>query len=124
MKIKINCDVFNIVDRLKQIDEGYYVIFNTNIKKFEIHNSNTKNSYCLTIPYRQLDKRTLELVEKTHIKNYNNIIKNIDENNSRKELENIENIKQISDYKIRELLRYSKINAESIGIDAFSTTWM
>ena len=74
MKIKINSDVFNIIDRLKQIDSGYFVLFNTNTKKFEIHNSETKNGYCLTIPYRQLDKRSLELVEKTHIKNYKKTI--------------------------------------------------
>ena len=124
MKIKINSDVFNIIDRLKQIDEGYYVMFNTNSKKFEIHNSNTKNSYCLTVPYGQLDLRTLVLVEKTHVKNYNNIIKLIDENNSKKEIENVENLKEISDYKIKELLRYSKIDTEDINNNVFSTTWM
>ena len=123
MKIKINCDVFNIVERLRQIDDGYFVIFNTNSKKFEIHNSNTKNSYCLTIPYGQLDVRTLRLVESTHVKNYNKIIKTIDEDNERIEKESIEKLKDISDYKLKELFKYSKLDALCIGDNIFGTKW-
>ena len=74
MKIKIDDDVFNITERIKEIDEGYYVIYNTSSKKFEVHNKYTKNKYCLTIPYSQLDVRTIKLINKTHIRNYKKII--------------------------------------------------
>ena len=36
MKIKIESDVFDIVDRIKEIDDGYFIIYDTQKNKFEI----------------------------------------------------------------------------------------
>ena len=75
MKIKIESDVFNIVERIKEIDKNYYIMFNLNSKKFEVHKSGLKKSYCLTIPYSQLDIRTIKLIHETHVRNGDKIIK-------------------------------------------------
>ena len=45
MKIKIESDVFNIINRIKEIDDGYFIMYNTNSKKFEVHNEKNLNSY-------------------------------------------------------------------------------
>ena len=123
MKIKIDCDVFDIVNRIKQIDDGYFVMFNTDSKKFEIHNKNTKNSYCLTIPYTQLDVRTIELIEKTHVKNYKKIVEELEVNNEKIQKNALKELKDINDYKIRELLRYSEVATKNLD-RAFNTTWI
>jgi len=123
MKIKIENDVFDIINRLKEIDEGYYIVYNTNSKKNEIHNKYTKNSYCLTIPYSQLDERTIVLANNTHVRNYKKILESIEENNDRLQTEKIEELKEVNDYKIRELLKYSRVETERV-LNAFKTTWI
>lgn len=123
MKIKIESDVFDICERIKKIDENYFVLFNLNSNKFEIHNSKLKNSYCLTIPYGQLDSRTIELLHSTDIRNYDKIIKNLDTENEKNEKQAFEKVKEISDYKIREILKYS--NSDNKNLDyAFRSNWL
>ena len=82
MKIKLTHDVYNISKRIKQIDLGYYVVYNTELCKFEIHNSNQIGStYCLTLPYTELDERTLNYVAKTRSINVEKILEEIENNN-------------------------------------------
>ena len=123
MRIKIESDVFDIIKRIKEIDKDYFVVYNTNSKKFEIHNSRLVNSYCLTIPYKNLDARVLNLIYKTATKNYDNIIKEIDIGNEAIEKKQMEKTKEISDYKIREILKYSASDNKNIG-KMFKTKWM
>ena len=51
MKIRIENDVFDVVKRIKQIDDGYFVVFDLDKEKYELHNKYQNNSYCLTYPY-------------------------------------------------------------------------
>lgn len=89
MKIKIFQDVYNIAKRLKNIDRDYYVVYNTSKQKFEIHNSNQVGlSYCLTLPFNQLDERTLKFVLKTQSANIEEILEQIENDN--KHLESTE----------------------------------
>lgn len=82
MKIKLTHDVYEISKRIKQIDNGYYVVYNTLTRKFEIHNSHQIGStYCLTLPYNELDERTLTYVAKTSCMNVERILEEIDNNN-------------------------------------------
>lgn len=123
MRIKIDSDVFNISNRLKEIDSGYFVMYNLSSKKFEIHNNNQKNTYCLTIPYGQLDTRTIDFVNKTSIRNYDKIIKNLDKNNANIEKNNLNKAKEINDYKIREIFKHSNLGSETLK-NAFSSKWV
>lgn len=123
MKVKIESDVFDITQRIKEIDDGYFIMFNVNSKKFEIHNKNTKNGYCLTVPYCQLDNRTIELIHKTHIKNYDKIVKSLDEDNEKLNNKQIEKLKEINDYKVREILKYSKVTTKPVD-KVFKSTWL
>lgn len=123
MKIKIESDVFDICERIKKIDENYFVLFNLNSNKFEIHNSKSKNSYCLTIPYGQLDSRAIELLHSTSIRNYDKIIKNLDAENEKNEQQAFEKAKEINDYKIREILKYSNSDNRDFNC-AFKSNWL
>ena len=89
MKIRILFDVYNIAKRLKNIDRDYYVVYDTSKQQFEIHNSNQAGStYCLTLPYNQLDERALKLVRKTQSANIEEILEQIENDN--KHLESTE----------------------------------
>lgn len=62
----IHSDVFDISKRLKEIDSGYYAVYNHKYKRFEVHNRLQRGgSFCLAVPYLQLDARTVTLVRRT-----------------------------------------------------------
>lgn len=123
MKIKIESDVFDIVNRIKEIDNGYFIMYNFNTKRFELHNKYQKSSYCITIPYTQLDERTITLIHKTSIKNFDNVVKELDEDNKRYKEKETEKMKEVSDYKIREILKYSGAGIRNVD-KAFKSNWM
>lgn len=82
MNIKIENDVFDITNRLKDIDRNYVVYFNTSKNQFEVHNlAQQKNTYCLRVPYQFLDERTLKLTRETNSANINIILEQISNDN-------------------------------------------
>ena len=86
MKIKIESDVYNISKRVKFIDKDYYVVYNTLTSKFEVHNSNQLGStYCLTLPFNELDEQTLNYINKTKSKNIEEILCKIENENKIRE---------------------------------------
>lgn len=96
--IKImNSDVYNICNRVKDIDKNYYIVFNTSNSKFELHNtSQLGSSYCLTVPYDNLDVRLLNYIHKTKNTNIEIILNEIERDN--KIRENSEKNAVLSDF--------------------------
>ena len=80
MRIEIRNDLFDIVNRLKEIDEGYGVVFNTDNQKFEV----TKNDVTvLVLPFDELDGRTVRHVIYTRSENAVNVLNDIDRENEK-----------------------------------------
>ena len=80
--IEIKNDCYFISQRLKEIDKSYQIFYNLKRKVYEVHSSKQeKNSYCFTVPYDELDERTLFYALKTRIENKDKIIKEIEQNN-------------------------------------------
>ncbi len=83
MKIKITHDVYNIANRLRNIDSGYYIMYDTSKKCYEVHNKNQYDStYCLTLPFLELDERTINYVNKTKRENLEYLLDEIEKDNS------------------------------------------
>ena len=86
MKKRIYSDVYNIAKRVKEIDKYYYIVLNTSTNKFEVHNSvQIGSTYCLTVPYTELDERTLTYIHKTKSSNIDEILSKIENENKIKE---------------------------------------
>jgi len=86
VNIKIRGDVYNIAKRIKYIDKNYYVVFNTSRRVFEVHNSSQiGSSYCLTLPFSELDERALKYVYKTLIANIDEILIELENDNNQRE---------------------------------------
>ena len=79
----IENDLFNIVQRIKNIDKKYFVVFNLKRKKFEVHYKRNKNTYELTIPFDELDARAVYFVLKTKMENQKKLLKEIEESNKK-----------------------------------------
>lgn len=82
MKVQITHDVYDISNRIKKIDRNYYIVYETSKNKFEVHNSQQiGSSYCLTIPYDQLDERVLLTVRSTSSTNIEEILNKVENDN-------------------------------------------
>lgn len=79
--LEIKDDVYYICDRLKEIDESYFVLYNLSKKCYEVHSSNQKNSYCFEVPYSVLDERTLVFASRTASSRRDKLIEEIEKNN-------------------------------------------
>lgn len=80
--IVIENDVFNIANRIRDIDIDYFIVYNASKDNYEIHNqSQIGSTYCVTIPYNTLDERTINFVYKTQSKNIEEILCEIEKEN-------------------------------------------
>lgn len=79
--IKIENDCFYITERLREIDESYFVLYNLDKKCYEIHSNEQKDSYCFSVPFNELDERTIDFAFKTRKENGDKIIDEIERNN-------------------------------------------
>lgn len=83
--VKITSDVYNISNRIKNIDRNYFIVYNTSKRCFEVHNKQQKNTYCVTLPYKTLDERTLNYTLKTRSQNLSKILISIEQQNAERE---------------------------------------
>lgn len=81
--------VYSIPERLKEYDPLFFIVFNTKRQKYEVHSlENPFNTFCLTLPFDQLDVRTLRHVWRNDIRAHGKaIFKRIEEDELRAELQ-------------------------------------
>lgn len=83
----ISSDVYDIADRLKEIDPNYTLHYNRKTKKFELWGK--RNELLIVFPYSAVDARMVEHARRTRIERSRELIREIEENN-RKILESRE----------------------------------
>ncbi|MDD4565734.1 MAG: hypothetical protein PHE79_09720 [Eubacteriales bacterium] len=94
----IENDVYHISKRIKDIEPGYFICYNTLRGAFEVHSSDNKgfDTYCFKVPYSELDYRTLQLCRETNLAMHGDMIyKKMKEENARIDAENAKNFKNI-----------------------------
>lgn len=90
---EIESDCLDITKRIKAVDEDYFVLFDLDKKKFELHNkSQGGNAYCLTFPFDSLDERAVTLVLKTRVQNSDALFEEMQRENEKQEKDNIKKI--------------------------------
>jgi hypothetical protein len=108
MLIPVETNVYCIPERLKEIDPDFYVVFNTETQKFELHRENhTWDTLELNIPYDELDARTIELVKKNKIENAKKIFAEIDKHNEMLQKKRWEEAIDEANQKAKEIYRYA-----------------
>ena len=82
--IVIENDNLYILQRLKEIDESYFLVYNLLSKKYEVHSNKQKdNTYCFSVSFPFLDERTIDYARKTRIERIDEVIKEIDSQNEK-----------------------------------------
>ena len=80
----VDSDCLGIIERLRSIDKDYFVVFDIDKKKFELHNkSQFSNSYCLTFPFDEIDERMVCLTLKTRVQNSDKFFQEMEKENER-----------------------------------------
>ena len=77
---RIQNDLFDIADRLKEVDERYELYFNKKLRRFEIY---ANGALQLAVPFDRLDERTVVLARKTRLEYLEQLVESIEENNAR-----------------------------------------
>jgi hypothetical protein len=78
----VESNVFNIPERIKEIDPDYFILFNTYSQKYELHHTLTPwNTYQLTFPYEALDERAVFHVNRTHVRRAKQLAMEVEEHN-------------------------------------------
>lgn len=105
MKIKLFHDLFNIVGRVKSIDSHYEIVFDTERKCFEIHNSRqTGNTFCLSVDSASLDSRVVDKLLRSRNEFAREIFNEIDDYNLK--------LARLNNEKTKEEI-YTKIHQQS-----------
>ena len=124
MKIQIVNDLFEIVNRLREIDESYFVIYDTNKKRFEVWTSVPKKTMCFVVKNKTLDSRVILYALSTSSKNAEKLYEKIEKNNNEISNKIITKIKDENECKFKEIYNYEKLSKEMDLSKSFKTTWV
>lgn len=81
-RIPVMTNVYFIPERLKQIDESYFVMLYRG--RYEIHSSRqTDHTLCCVLPYDELDARALTYVREHHISRLTELVRETEAYNER-----------------------------------------
>lgn len=125
--IYIDSNNYDIPERIKEIEPHYFVMFNPRQQKFEIHNTNQLHStYCLTVPFNELDSRTLDEVRRTRIENAKKLMAEIEAHNQKLELDRLKAAQDKVAWKANEIYKYGKAHESVDKLDdgAYKTRWV
>jgi hypothetical protein len=86
----IEGDLYDISNRLKEIDGGYYLCRNERLGRYEVHSAkNIHGTLCLVSPYKHLDSRLIDLVLYTKRENAKRVFEDMERQNKRIERDKI-----------------------------------
>ncbi len=81
---EVRGDLYDIADRIREIDENYFIFYSYRHKRYEVHNRAQRNgTFALALPYRTLDARALTLVRRTRAERADALLREIEEENAR-----------------------------------------
>ena len=65
----LESNIYDIPKRLEEIDSDLFVCFNSKTQRFEVHSlANRGTTYCFSVPYDELDVRTIEVFRRSNLK--------------------------------------------------------
>ncbi len=123
MLVKIKNDTFNINERIKDIDKAYYIVYDTQKHRYEVHNSKQHMSTFCIVCDSGLNATVIDKLRKTKIENLQKILAEIETSNENyeKEVKRVEQDKV--EYKAREMFRYAMHNEDCSFDDSYTTRW-
>ncbi len=86
-------DLYSIADRIKEIDDGYFIYYSYKNRRYEVHNKNQRGrTLSLVLPYKRLDERSVRLVRETRSERMESLIRQMEEENERIDRERMQEL--------------------------------
>ncbi len=123
MLIRVENDAFNIAERILSMNEDYFVVYNTNRRRFEIHNKKQYGStFCITCD-EGLNYQVIQKLRKTKIENMQKIMYEIEKTNQdyEQEIKRVE--KDKASFKAREMFNYACHHDDCDFSKSYTTRW-
>lgn len=107
--VPVTSDVYNISERIKAVDERFFVMLNRQTQRFEVHvKGQPATTFGCELPFDTLDARALEYVRKYSAARTQNLARDIAAHNDRlaeaRSGKHIEN----AGYKMREAIMWAE----------------
>lgn len=100
----IENDMYNISGRIKEIDEGYFIVFSYRYRRYEVHNLRQPKTLAIVVPYDELDCRTERLVQRTRVERKKQLIEEMERNNRKLEEEEFYNKSKLAEKAMEDAL--------------------
>ena len=105
-KVMITNDVFDIAQRIKEIDQDYFVVYDKKLCRFEVHNKRQKpDTLSLVLPYDTLDCRAIDKVLSTRTEYVAKQLAMIDEYNEKLQISQAKQLAQKRFEECQDILR-------------------
>lgn len=116
----------NIPERLKEIDGGYFVVYNHKNNTFEVHHKKglPNESFQLYIPYKELDQRTIDKVIETRVENAKALMALIERQNAKIEEDAQRRSDEVTECISKDIFQYchnDHPSKDTIDDDAYKT---
>lgn len=98
--------VYDIPQRLKEIDSRYFVMYNKRNQTYEIHVKGQESTYGCTLPYGTLDARALSYVREYSAQRTAQIAEEIERHNERIAQQSQNEYMDKANMKMKEAYRY------------------
>jgi hypothetical protein len=104
----IESNVFDIPERLREIDPGYFLVYNRSRDKYEVHHiENRGGTYCLTVPYDEIDSRLLDYVRETRAERAAKLFEKMERDNQKLEESRKKDFKDYVGEVAKDIYKYS-----------------
>ena len=108
-RVPVVNNALDIPQRLKEMDEGYFVMFNTAVQRFEIWHSDGREGVLeCVLPYDALDARALRHVREHRMERQEQLMREVEEHNRLLEERMKNEWLQRAAERTREAVRYLK----------------
>ena len=121
--VKIENDAFNVAQRIKAINSGYYLVYNTGAHRYEVHNAKQHGStFCITCD-DGINEKVIFKLRKTKIENMQKLLDEIEKSNFdyEQELKRVEMDK--AEFKAREMFDYATHHEDCDFANSYTTRW-
>jgi len=104
--VKITNDVFDIAARLKEVDADYFVMYNIDKRRFEVHSRRLpEGMYAALPPFDRLDSRTVDYVRETRAERKDEILKLIEKSDRAEAMRDLK-LADEAKYKAKQLIAH------------------
>jgi hypothetical protein len=127
-RVTIKTDTFDIAKRLKQIDNNYIIKYNLTKKRYEVFYKESKEEVLqLVLPYKELDERTINLVNKTRVENLKTLMEELEKQNEKQIKQIKDEQKDQTNIQINEMTKYILKKGDNYNLDfsnSYKTKWV